>query len=61
MTIYPISEKVPACYGICCKRHHDCARYAAVEWTSQDQTIATCDDGSGGRPLFLAADKPVAA
>ena len=53
MTITAITEKTPACYGVCCPQHHECQRYAAVEGTSVHDTIATCDDGKGGRPLFV--------
>jgi hypothetical protein len=53
MNISPITEKTPACYGICCPMHGRCERYAAVESTSIDHTIATCDDGADGRPLFV--------
>lgn len=53
MTIVPISETVPACYGVCCTDHGECQRYAAVEAALPGQTIGTCDDGQGGRPLFV--------
>lgn len=49
--IRAISSTVPACYGICCPHHATCQRYAAVETTSPDHTIATCSDGKGGWPL----------
>lgn len=53
MTIEPITDTRPACYGVQCPVHADCARYAAVESTSWAQTIGTCDDGQGGRPRFV--------
>ena len=52
--IRAISDTTPACYGVACPKHASCTRYAAVETTSPDHTIATCDDGIGGRPLFVA-------
>lgn len=58
MTIRPITPSSPACYGVCCERHHECARYAAVETAGPDDTVATCQDGAGARPWFVRA--PVA-
>ena len=52
MTIALITPRRPACYGMGCPRHQDCQLYAAVEETSPDHTMATCDDGEGGRPHF---------
>ena len=54
MPIKQITETHPAGYGVVCPKHGQCARYAMVEQTSADDTIATCDDGQGGRPLFVA-------
>lgn len=53
MTITPKTETIPACYGVCCPDHGECKRYAAVESTLPGHTIGTCDDGQGGRPLFV--------
>lgn len=53
--IRAISDEAPACYGICCPHHNTCMRYAAVETTSPDHTIATCSDGKGGWPLVVVA------
>lgn len=53
MSIVPITASTPACYGICCPKHSQCARYEAVETTSMDATIATCQGGDGERPLFV--------
>lgn len=50
--IQPISATTPACYGLTCPHHAACQRYAAVETTSPDHTIATCADGAGGWPLL---------
>lgn len=59
MTLIPISTTnpaAPACFGMCCPRHGQCARYAAAEGPAGQHAIATCDDnGDGSRPLFLAA------
>lgn len=50
--IRAISPTAPACYGMAgCPHHATCPRYAAVETTSPDHTIATCADGRGGWPL----------
>lgn len=41
----------PACYGVMCQRHHECARYAAVDGAGGAmQFIGTC--GSGW-PMFI--------
>lgn len=53
MTIAKITETTPACYGVTCPQHGRCARYAAVEHTPVDHTIATCCDAAGARPLFV--------
>lgn len=51
----PISDLMPACYGVACPEHGQCTRYAAVEITLEDHTIGTCDVyGRGERPLFVA-------
>ena len=56
MNVIPISESAPACYGICCPTHGLCARYDAVETTSMDHTIPTCED-LGKYPLFVELKK----
>lgn len=54
MTIKPITNTTPACFGVCCPKHGQCARYAAAEGAHGADAIATCDDnGTGERPLFL--------
>ena len=60
MTIHPITDTRPACYGVQCPQHAECARYAAVEGSSWADTIGTCDDGEGGRPLFVAQETEAA-
>lgn len=54
MTIQPITDTTPACYGVCCPMHGQCARYAAIETASTVHIIATCED-AGERPLFSQA------
>ena len=49
----PITATTPGCFGVCCSKHARCERYASVEFATADNTIATCDDGKGGRPLFV--------
>ncbi len=53
MNITPITDSTPACYGICCPKHGQCARYQAVEAPTTVSVIATCLDGAGDRPLFV--------
>lgn len=54
MSIIPITASTPACYGICCPQHGQCARYDALEGSDPVlATIATCMDGAGERPLFV--------
>lgn len=53
MMIRAITATTPACYGVCCPRRKDCQRYAAVETSSQEDTVTTCEDGAGERPLFV--------
>ena len=57
MNVMPITDKTPACFGVVCPEHHRCSRYAMVESTPIDQTIATCSTGGDDRPLFLAVEK----
>lgn len=61
MSIQPITPTMPACYGVMCHKHGACQRYAAVEETSMDHTIATCEDATGGRPLFVPISQVVPA
>lgn len=58
MTIQPITETTPACFGVCCPVHGKCARYQAAEGAQGATAIATCDDnGDGSRPLFRQAEE----
>jgi hypothetical protein len=62
MNITTITKSVPACYGVCCLEHGECTRYAAVEETTAElHFIATCDDGTGTRPLFQAIQREAVA
>jgi hypothetical protein len=56
MTIMPITDKTPACYGTCCPVHQRCARYAAVDGMRSSFVIATCSTDGDDRPLFLALE-----
>lgn len=55
MTIQPITDKAPACYGVACHLHADCSRYQAVDHMPAGAivigTCATSDPAE--RPLFL--------
>lgn len=52
--IRPISPTVPACHGVLCPQHAQCARYAASEGACIDITIGTCDEhGQRVWPLFV--------
>lgn len=54
MNITPITATTPACFGVCCPRHAECASYAAAEGPNATSPIATCDDnGTNERPLFV--------
>lgn len=54
MNITPITDTNPACFGAQCPKRAECNRYAAVEGTCWSNTLPTCDDGQGGRPMFVA-------
>lgn len=54
VNIQPITPKAPACFGLCCELHNQCARYHAIEGMP-DSSIAidSCSGmGEGPRPLF---------
>lgn len=58
MSIQPITDTTPACFGVCCPKHAQCARYEAAEGVQGASAIATCDDnGDGSRPLFLQREE----
>lgn len=58
MTIALITPRRPACYGMGCPRHQDCQRYAAVEETGPDHTMATCDElGDRTWPRFVRIEQ----
>jgi hypothetical protein len=52
---------LPACFGVLCPLHSQCARYAAVSVSQADpNTLATCLEGERF-PLFVAIEKPESA
>lgn len=54
MSIQPITDSTPACYGVCCAKHARCSRYAAVEHSDgHTVTIASCSTGAAEFPLFV--------
>lgn len=53
MHITPITDKVPACFGVCCHQHRHCARYHAVDGLADSShAIDSCEDGTS-HPLFV--------
>ena len=56
-----ITDSVPLCFGTCCEQHAQCRRYTAVEGSDALHYIATCEDGSGERPLFIPIRKESAS
>lgn len=53
MTIHPITDTTPACYGVACEVHHRCARYAAVDGMAAHHTAIACCSVDSRRPLFI--------
>lgn len=54
MTVIQIRRNplAPACFGVVCSQHKDCARYHAVDGSRADpKTIGTCRTRDG-YPLF---------
>ena len=50
-------ETLPACFGVTCQAHGECARYAAVNRSQADAgTMATCQRGTTF-PLFVKIDR----
>lgn len=58
MTITPITDKTPACFGVVCEKHGQCQRYANVEASEPHNTIGTCVEHDGSRPLFIERKDP---
>lgn len=56
MTIAPITSTYPACLGVLCQQHNDCARYHAVETLGSANAIGNCLDGREW-PLFVQVEK----
>lgn len=51
--IVPITDTTPACFGVCCSLHKQCARYHAVDgMADSSHAIDSCEDGVS-RPLFV--------
>lgn len=60
MTITPITDKSPACYGVACSLHQLCARYAAVDnMPAGVAVIGTCETSEHARPLFAEVEAEV--
>lgn len=36
-----------------CPQHGECARYQAINGSTYEPRIGTCDQGDGERPLFV--------
>lgn len=55
MTIQPITEKTPLCYGVLCELHARCSRYLGVERMPAGAiVIGTCATPPAvERPLFV--------
>lgn len=49
MNIKRITDATPTCFGVCCEKHADCARYANTDGSWTDR-IAECGEG---RTLFV--------
>lgn len=62
MSITPITEKTPACFGVMCERHKDYQRYHAVEQVSSSNTvIGNCFEHGTDTPLFVPIQQEEAA
>jgi hypothetical protein len=49
-------DMTPACFGIMCEKHNECARYHAVNGATREQEfIGTCLE-EGKRVLFLRVE-----
>ena len=55
MNITPITDKTPACFGVCCERHAQCQRYHAIDNApvSQLRIGYREPDERGERSLFV--------
>lgn len=56
MNVFPITQKVPVCLGVCCELHHKCQRYEAVNGATYQPRIGTCSEDGKDRPLFVALE-----
>ena len=57
MNIAPITNKNPACFGVMCPNHGQCARYHMVDGKPAGQTVIGTCERDGARPLFLLKEK----
>jgi hypothetical protein len=57
MTLHPITDTAPACFGVMCHLHGDCTRYRAIDSMASDAVaIGTCATPPAiERPMFIAA------
>lgn len=55
MNIQPITKSTPACLGVMCEKHGQCARYFAIEGAPASlPRIGHCEpDEHSPRPLFV--------
>lgn len=58
MNIIPITKESPACFGVLCQVHAECARYHAVEQSGEDpyHVIGMCSE-TQERPLFVRVER----
>ncbi len=56
MTIQPITDTTPFCFGVMCELHGNCARYRSIDsMPSGAIVIGTCaTPPATERPLFVA-------
>lgn len=55
--IVPITSDKPHCFGVCCARHAECARYVEVDGSETDpHAIGRCGEGDE-LPLFVEVER----
>lgn len=53
--IQPITTTTPRCFGVCCSRHHECARYLDADNAETDpHALGRCSEDES-LPLFVDA------
>lgn len=57
MTITPITNDFPPCFGVMCHQHGQCARYHSVEVHGSARAIGDCHQGRPEWPLFVQVEK----